>query len=306
MSKINNSNRALPNLIIIGAMKSGTSSLHDYLNIHPDIQMSNPKELDFFIDPDYEERKNQSKYEKGLEWYSNYFDDNFQIRGESSQNYSKVHKFKNTPKLIYEKLGNIKLIYILRDPIERLYSNISQQITNQGFTKELIDHLGDDANKWIENPIVGTSLYGFQLQKYLEYFDSSNIHIVFLEDLKNNRKAVLNKTFAFLGIKELEMENKFDFISNSSKEKVVASSIFKFLKKWSWFYEIRRILPKKIRVRIYESKKLKKVLFKPYHSAPENKSLTLKLKKILIKDVELFIQLSGVKNVPWKNFHNID
>ena len=67
----------LPNLLIIGAMKCGTTSLHNYLNLHPEIYMQQEKELDYFI-----EKKN---YKKGLNWYKSKFNSkNSKILGESS------------------------------------------------------------------------------------------------------------------------------------------------------------------------------------------------------------------------------
>src|SRR5687767_10224357 len=69
----------LPNLVVIGAMKSATSSLHHYLNLHPEISMSETKELDFFV-----EDKN---WPRGIEWYESQFSA-ARIRGESSPNYT--------------------------------------------------------------------------------------------------------------------------------------------------------------------------------------------------------------------------
>ena len=96
--------KLLPNLMILGAMKSGTTSLHDYLNQHPDINMSSFKETDFFI----EERN----WNKGINWYSSYFDSSYKINGESSQNYTKKHSFKGVSDKISQHIKNCKFIYI--------------------------------------------------------------------------------------------------------------------------------------------------------------------------------------------------
>src|ERR671915_243608 len=71
---------ALPNLVIIGAQKCGTSVLHYYLGLHPEVSMSKPKELNFFI----EERN----WPRGVEWYRGHFDPEARVRGEASPNYS--------------------------------------------------------------------------------------------------------------------------------------------------------------------------------------------------------------------------
>src|ERR687898_136777 len=71
---------ALPNLVVLGAQKCGTSGLHFYLDLHPEIAMSMPKELNFFI----EERG----WPRGTDWYMQHFDPDAPIRGESSPNYT--------------------------------------------------------------------------------------------------------------------------------------------------------------------------------------------------------------------------
>ena len=71
----------LPTFIVIGAMRAGTTSLHSYLALHPDVFMSAKKELNFF--------KSDGEFSKGVEWYSAQFDGSFPVRGESSPNYTK-------------------------------------------------------------------------------------------------------------------------------------------------------------------------------------------------------------------------
>ena len=72
--------RMLPNLIIIGAMKCGTSALHRYLGLHPEISMSDEKELNFFIEG--------MNWEKGLAWYESMFTGKAKVHGESSPDYT--------------------------------------------------------------------------------------------------------------------------------------------------------------------------------------------------------------------------
>src|SRR5205085_2224224 len=71
---------AMPNLIIIGGLKCGTTSIHHYLGLHPEIQMSKPKELNFFVE--------ELNWDLGLDWYGGRFDDRFAVRGESSPHYT--------------------------------------------------------------------------------------------------------------------------------------------------------------------------------------------------------------------------
>src|SRR5258708_33834762 len=62
----------LPNFIIVGGLKCGTTSIHHYLGLHPEIQMSKPKELNFFVE--------ELNWDLGLDWYASRFDDRFEVR----------------------------------------------------------------------------------------------------------------------------------------------------------------------------------------------------------------------------------
>ena len=103
---------ALPNLIVIGAQKCGTSGLHYYLGLHPEISISNPKELNFFIA--------ERNWPRGLDWYRAQFDATAPVRVEASPNYTAYPQHKGVPERMAEVVPDARLIYIVRDPIERI------------------------------------------------------------------------------------------------------------------------------------------------------------------------------------------
>ena len=106
---------ALPNLIIIGGLKCGTTSIHHYLGLHPEIQMSKPKELNFFVA--------ELNWDLGLDWYAARFDDRFAVRGESSPHYTNLPRFTGVAERIRQHCPDAKLIYMVRDPIKRMLSH---------------------------------------------------------------------------------------------------------------------------------------------------------------------------------------
>ena len=107
---------ALPNLIIIGGLKCGTTSLHHYLNLHPEIAMSRPKELNFFV--------SELNWPLGRDWYAGHFDRSARIRGESSPHYTNRPSFNGVPGRMHELLGSdVRLVYVVRDPIDRILSH---------------------------------------------------------------------------------------------------------------------------------------------------------------------------------------
>jgi hypothetical protein len=178
----------LPNLIIIGAMKSGTTSLHYYLNLHPEISMSNPKEVDFFSNP--------SNWRKGIQWYETHFQEASKIRGESSTNYSKFPTFSNVSERMYETIPGVKLIYLLRDPVERIISHYTDRYAN-GMEKRSFKKALQNLNN---NHYLNCSKYFLQLEQYLNFFPKSNIAIVQSADLRDQRRNTLKSLFRFLGV----------------------------------------------------------------------------------------------------------
>ena len=91
-----NATPQLPNLIIIGGLKCGTTSIHHYLGLHPEIQMSKPKELNFFVE--------ELNWDLGLDWYASRFDDRFEVRGESSPHYTNLPRFEGVAERIQRAL----------------------------------------------------------------------------------------------------------------------------------------------------------------------------------------------------------
>jgi Sulfotransferase domain len=186
----------LPNLIIIGAMKCGTTSLHHYLNLHPEITMSSEKELHFFVA--------EKNWSRGIEWYKSRFNNGTKsvtkIRGETSPSYSACHKWQGVPLRMYSIVPNAKLIYILRDPIERIISHYLHRkasgVENRSFDKVLAQCDGHNDN------YIVRSKYYFQLQQYLKYFSPQQILVLTLEELSSNPQITLQKIFRYLEINE--------------------------------------------------------------------------------------------------------
>jgi Sulfotransferase domain len=180
----------LPNFLVIGAMKTGTSSLHYYLSLHPEIFMSRQKELNFFID-----RKNWSR---GLEWYEAQFPEDVPVRGESSPGYTKYPTFDGVANRVHAVLPRAKLIYLVRDPIERI---VSHYMDSYSFGREN-GTIGDTLAELDGNHYVNCSRYFMQLEQYLEYYPESQILIITSEELKEDRRATLQGVFRFLGVEE--------------------------------------------------------------------------------------------------------
>jgi hypothetical protein len=188
---------AMPNLIIIGGLKCGTTSIHHYLGLHPEIRMSKPKELNFFVE--------ELNWDLGLDWYASRFDNRVAVRGESSPHYTNLPRFQGVAERIHEHCPNARLIYMVRDPIKRILSHWVHA-TGAGYeTREMVATLSEPDSSYINR-----SLYWMQLQPYLEHFDRTQIEIFTQEELQREREATMRKAFAFAGVDDGFRSEKFD------------------------------------------------------------------------------------------------
>jgi hypothetical protein len=179
---------ALPNLILIGGLKCGTTSLHHYLSLHPEIAMSRPKELNFFV--------TELNWPLGRDWYAGHFDSKARIRGESSPHYTNRPSFSGVPPRMREVLGSdVHLLYVVRDPIDRMLSHYLHNVGGGYEDRSLVDALSDP-----ESSYVTRSRYFFQAEPYLEEFGAERLRIVGREELRDDRQGAMRRAFEFLGV----------------------------------------------------------------------------------------------------------
>ena len=198
----------LPNLIIIGAQKCATSSFHYYLSLHPQIHMSREKELNFFIQ--------ERNWNKGLEWYKSHFTADAPVLGEASPNYTNYPIYRGVPQRMVSTLGKIKLIYLVRDPVERIVSHYTHRYVS-GFEDRAIDEALRPFHDG--NPYICRSKYYMQLQQFLDYFPEDTILTISREDALLKRGDVLADVFRFLGVDESFTSTRFMRQHNRSRIK---------------------------------------------------------------------------------------
>lgn len=177
----------LPNFLIIGAQKSGTSSLAHYLDLHPQVFMTLKNEPSFFTD---------KKWARGLEWYERLFDeaDGALVRGEVSPGYSKFPQWHHVPERIASVLPDVKLLYIVRHPVRRMQSHYHHRFV-AGNEREPIERALRESPNYLD-----TSRYAMQLDRYLRFFPREQILVVVSEQLRHQRPATLRRVFEFVGV----------------------------------------------------------------------------------------------------------
>ncbi len=269
----------LPDLIVIGAPKSATTSLHYYLGLHPQIFMSREKELDFFIV--------EGSWNRGIEWYRSNFDGSVEICGESSPKYSNFLLYAGVAERMRRILPAARLIYVVRDPIERMISQYVHTIAEGLETRPLSEAL---SNPDKENSYIGFSKYYMQLSEYLQYYPASAIFIVDSCELLNDRAGALKRIFQFLGVDENFHSSEFNILLNTSAEKRRKTGLALSIKE-NMEKEFFKRFPLEWR------RKIGKLVYYPLSKKMEKPSLddeTLeKIKDRLRDDVEKFRKFTG-------------
>jgi hypothetical protein len=195
----------LPNFLIIGAARSGTTSLYSALRTHPDVYLPRHKrpEPHFFL--------KQAEFTNGLGYYEDrYFADwNGQHAvGEASTSYLLGEK---VPARVADALPEVKLICVLRNPIDRAFSGYWHTVASGLETLPFDQALAEEASRRRElagTPLgeiapfayVERGLYHEQLVRWLEVFPRSRIQIILFEDLVGDSQRVLHGLAGFLGI----------------------------------------------------------------------------------------------------------
>lgn len=215
-----------PNFFIVGAPKCATSALYNYLKYHPDVFMSESKELNYFAS----------------DLTSPHFLNNKQIylsQFKSAEGYKRVGEAsvwylysKVAARGIYNMVPDAKIIAMIRNPVEMIYSYHGQRLFNG--TEDI-----DDFEKAIEAipdrrlgnrlphdpfPIEGLfyidiAKYSEQIKRYLDLFGKENVHIIVFDDFKHDSRSSYAQTLDFLGLgSEIPQNLPDDNISrNASK-----------------------------------------------------------------------------------------
>lgn len=222
--------RVLPNYIIIGVQKGGTSSLFRYLLQHPNVVPGFKKEVKFF----------DGNYQKGLEWYRYNFPLTTQISdphaqtGEASPSYV-FHPL--VPQRIKEALPNIKLILLLRDPVARAYSHYQgnlrkgqeslsfqeaieqEQSRLEGERENIIADQKYPMYHYLVYSYLARGVYIDQVKNWFKSFPREQILILRSEDFFNNPPKVFQRVLTFLGLPDWKLDN-YDIFNFGRYEKM--------------------------------------------------------------------------------------
>ena len=176
-----------PDFLIIGAMKCGTSTLQAQLAAQPGIFMTTPKEPNYFSDDDV--------FAKGEAWYDGLYDGAGpgDLTGEASTHYTKLPTHPRTLERMAARLAAPRLIYLMRDPLERAISHYIHEWT-QGVMG------GDPVEAFRTHPeLTDYSRYAMQIEPFVARYGRDAILLLRLEQMKADPQGTLDRVGAFLG-----------------------------------------------------------------------------------------------------------
>ena len=202
--------KKLPNFLIVGAAKCGTSSLHKYLDQHPDIFMSKVKEPRFIssqVTPfplnGPGDHKVEAWYVKNYDAYAKLFEgaEGYPVVGESSAD--TLYFYKGTIPVIKQYLGDPKIIIMLRNPVKRTFSAYQHMVRDLREDLSFEDGLKEEPNRIINNweliyHYKAVSLYYDSVKAFLDNF--SSVKIILTEDQEKRPQQVLRDIFRFLNV----------------------------------------------------------------------------------------------------------
>lgn len=220
---------AQPTFLIVGAVKAGTTSIHEYLQMHPQVFMSPVKETNHFSDADmlfehfnvdYKQdiNINLDKYLAGpmdkkvhiahvrtAEQYAKLFRDvrDEKAIGEVSNSYLFL---PSTAAAIKHALPNVQIVMILRNPVERLYSQFLMnlklgKIVEKDLRKEIAADQAKAVKGWgVSHLYLEVGMYYEQVKRYLDIFPRQQVKILFYDDYKKDPAGTMKDLFAFLHV----------------------------------------------------------------------------------------------------------
>ena len=204
----------LPNFLIVGVQKAGTTSIYNYLQEHPQVYMSRVKETNF-LEKDWENMPPEQQNKNGivtLEKYCELFadvKDEIAI-GEASPNY--LFHYESSAARIKKYVPNAKLIVVLRNPTERAYSDHLMHVRDAIGYRSLSEQIQHSSHKSF---ILRKGFYYVPLKYYFEQFGQEQIKIFFYDDLCDNSQKFMQSMYQYIGVNDC-------FVPNTARKAQVA------------------------------------------------------------------------------------
>lgn len=228
----------LPNFLVIGAMKSGTDSLYQYLRAHPQVFMPDWKEPHYFTE--------ELNWPRGRGWYEALFDAAGSVPaiGEASTSYTKYPTHKAIPERIASVVPHVRLIYLVRHPIERLRSQYLHEVL-LGTERDPIEKALVTQPRYLDY-----SRYALQISEFLKVFSADQLLVITSESLRHSRTETLRRVFSFLGIDASWDGNALLHEYHRTAEKRVTRPFIRGLQGTRAYRALSSVVPRKVKDKV--------------------------------------------------------
>lgn len=309
----------LPDFFVVGAAKGATTSLHALLSQHPNIFLPEQKELYTFAfngeTPRFKLADGTPREKVGCTWnrYFKIYDNCPEncLAGDTSSWYLRYHKavITNIRRLYGESSEKIKIIMVLRNPVERAWSHYSMHlgqglidlpfrdtITGGEFRKRIADA---EAGYYPGYDYIGFGMYSGQVQAFLDAFGQDNVKVFLYEEFQKDNLTMVNEVFRFLGLEPAEQIKTGKKLNISGTPKSgLAETIGKLVYRPFFLKRIfRSILPAGLRYKF--KRNISRFLFKKTDMKNEDRSILIdiyredidKLQMLLNKDLSTWLKI---------------
>ncbi len=202
---------SLPDLLILGPPRTGTTALYHYLCSHPDVEDARRDTYEI------ETRYFTKYHHKGLDWYKEFFtEDKFSLEATTQYSYNPP-----VPKLVQNDLPKVKLIQLQRNRVDRAWSHFCMHRKNTDYVqgRPLEEYVCTQRGKYI----IENSVYLPQVKRWLEDFDKNQLLLVQSEYLWGRTDGVYQRILHFLGLPEFHKEN-YQVINDIEKPPIPANT----------------------------------------------------------------------------------
>jgi len=265
---------SLPDFIIIGAMKCGTSTLATQLGLQDGIFITTPKEPNFFSD--------DPVHARGLAWYASCFDAAApsDLKGEASTHYTKLLTHPQAAPRMAAVLTKPRLVYLIRNPVTRLVSHFMHEWsmgTMHGTLEAALDRHPE---------LVDYSLYAHQLTPYVTLFGAARIRVISLEAMHAAPQRTLEEVCAFLGYGTRPVWHADHARENASAERIRRFPMHRLVFDNPVATTLRRgLVPQALRDRIKQTRQMGK---RPDLPTPRRRALEKRFAQDFVQLQALF------------------
>lgn len=296
-------NSPLPNFLIIGAAKCGTTTLFDALSQHPQVFCSTPKETHFF--------SQDETFALGMNWYLNTcFKDSagYPARGEATPQYLSLSE-KSVPR-IQTTFGDapLKFIAIFRDPVARAYSQYWQTIRYGEESLSFEDALAAEDKRLGKDPsditlsVAGKfayfrmGCYASRLKPFLDAFPRERFLFLLNEDLAKDFSRTMSRIASFIGV---DTSYAFQYVKSNPSTLPTNQTMFNLLRKPSFVRRLARVLIPLpgLRGRIKDS--VREAVIQPFQYPPMDQATEKQLRARYVDQVVQLEAMTGLKLSAW-------